>query len=270
MSVIAREKYSPERIEKIEDYLKTYSEMGQPIDYEIIVDRLKVVRRTNNPDLYKMHEGFINSQTKSVEILIYSGQSNNNDKYIFFFSDEEEKDKGLSGLEINQRIEDHVRKAQEKWEFDLLKKENSSLKQELAELESEVAALEKEKEEILSRQSPLNGLLGEVGSSFVESFIKRNPSIIANLPGGQALAGLLDDDSKVKEAREDTEVSFKSKGQSTNHLSETDRNSIEFVNQLKASFSKDEFDDILVVLEMLAQDKSKIKQVIKDLEVTNE
>lgn len=272
MAIIAKQKYTQEKADKLLDYLKLYHEKGMPIDYEILVDGFKAVRRTNDPEMFTMFESFVTPDSKAVEILFYTGTSNNNDKHIFTFQDEP-KEQGLSGIEIDNRIQEGIDREKRNWEFENLRRENKELKEEIEELEEEIEKLEKEKEEITSNQSPLKGVLGEIGSSFVEGFIRRNPKIIAKLPGGETLAGLIEEDNKERSLEEgtaeETEVSFKPKSEAiTATSSEEDRNAISFVNQLKSSFTKNEFDQVLQVLQHLSDHKDAIEKVLNDLNHT--
>src|ERR1043165_7399868 len=99
MGIIGKQKYAQEKVDKLYDYLNTYHEKGMPIDYEVLVDGFKAVRRTNDPAMFYMFESFVNSDCRSIEILFYTGTSNNNDKHIFTFGDEAKEQQGLSGIE---------------------------------------------------------------------------------------------------------------------------------------------------------------------------
>ncbi len=268
MALQSKERYDPKKVERLAEHLRLYQEKGQPIDFEIIVDGFKVVRRTSDPNMFSMYENFVDADTKSMEILVYTGASNNNDKSIFFFGDVPKE--GLNGLEINNRIKEEVEQKLKEKEFDDLKIENAELQVEINDLEKEVEQLEKDKAALEASQSPLKGFLGEMGSSFVESFIRRNPSIVKSIPGGEALAGLIENDAKIRDqeeksqSQEETEVSFKSRDDNNSSLTEDDKSAITFVNQLKTQFTKDEFDQVLIILQTLADDKTKISTILQN------
>lgn len=268
MAIIAKQKYAQEKIDKLHDYLKIYRDKGMPIDFEVLVDGFKAVRRTSDPDMFPMFESFVTPESQNLEVLFYTGSSNNNDKHIFVFGDEP-KEQGLSGIEIDNRIHEGIEREKRNWEHESLKKENKQLREEIAELEEDIEKLEKEREESLSQQSPLKNLLGEVGSSFVESFIRRNPRLISNLPGGHALAGLLENETGTEDIKPiESEVTFEPKDKQA--LSQEEERAIVFVEQLKASFTKSEFDQVMEILQMLALDKEQIKHVVDYLtEKTN-
>ena len=268
MALISKQKYDPAQVQKLADLVRLYRDREQPFDYEIIVDGLKVVRRTSDPEMFFLFENFVSADTKNVEIIFYNGNSNVNEKRMFTFIDDE-PEKGLSGIEIDNRIQEQVEKQKKEWEYDLIRKENKDLKDEVAELEKEVEQLEKANEELVNSQSPLKGFLGEVGSSFVESFIRRNPNMLKGIPGGEALAGLIDTDNKRKDQEDESpesEVTFKPKADS-NSLSDEDQAAITFVNQLKSQFTKQEFDKLLLILQTLADDKSKIDLILNHINI---
>lgn len=268
MALISKQKYDPAQVQKLADLVRLYRDREQPFDYEIIVDGLKVVRRTSDPEMFFVFENFVTADTQNIEIIFYNGNSNVNEKRMFTFVDDEPQ-KGLSGIEVDARVQEQVKRERKEWEYDLVRKENKDLKEEVAELKTEVEQLEKANEELVNSQSPLKGILGEVGSSFVESFIRRNPSMLKGIPGGETLAGLIETDNKRKDQEEqspDSEVTFKPKTDS-NSLSEEDQAAITFVNQLKSQFTKPEFDKLLLILQTLADDKSKIDLILNHVNI---
>jgi cell division septum initiation protein DivIVA len=268
MALPNKEKYEQKKIDNLLHYLRLYHEKGQPIDFEILVDGFKAVRRTSDPDMFSMFENFVTADTRSIEILLFTGSSNNNEKRIFHFGEEQKE--GLSGIEVKSMVDEEVQRKLREKEYDSLKEENSDLKQHIADLENEVEELEKNNARLELKQSPLNNFLGDMGSSLVESFIKRNPKLMAAFPGGEALAGFLQSDNTdvTDELTQEAEVSFKAKtgsSLSSEVLTEEQQGAIQFVNQLKAQFSKEEFEKVLLILQTLAEDKGKINQILNDI-----
>jgi hypothetical protein len=216
-----------------------------------------------------MFENFILPQTQSMQILLYTGSSNNNDKYIFTFTDQVTEDKSgtsLSGLDIDKRIEERLEKEKRSWEFEQLKKEYDQLLDERNGLVKEVNEINARYEDMLSRQSPLNGLLGEVGSAMLESFVRRNPKTLSSITGNAQISGLLEQDSKEREKllqQPDAEVSFKSKSENKQEgYTEEEKQALAFVSQLNTHFTKEEMDKVGLILHYLADDKSRIDTVL--------
>lgn len=268
MGLIVKDKYDQRKIDRLLDHLKIYFEKGRPIDFEIIVDGFKVVRRTSDIDMFPLYENHVDGDTKNVEILLYSGTSNSNDKHIFYLGNVPKE--SLNGIDVEDQIENGVNQRLREQEFAKLQDKNKELEEEIKDLEKEVARLEKANETLEASQSPLNGVLGNLGSSLVEAFIKRNPKIMASIPGGSALAGLLDE-SEPPPPAEDVEVSFKPKSSeeqtSSVSMSKADQEAIAFVNQIKEAFNKEEFDKISLILQSLAKDKSRFSVVLQALNI---
>ncbi|MCU0430712.1 MAG: hypothetical protein MUF42_12175 [Cytophagaceae bacterium] len=274
MALIAKTQYNQETVDKVLEYLKLYHQNNAPIEYEIIVDGFKAVRRTSDPSLFTMFENFILPQTSSMQILLYTGSSNNNDKYIFTFSDGSAEDKSsltLGNLDIDKRIEERLEKEKRAWEFEQLKKEYEQLLEERNGLVKEVNQINARYEDMLSRQSPLNGLLGEVGSAMLESFVRRNPKTLSSITGNTQIAGLLEQDFKEREkwssSTGESEVSFKPKSEdTTTTYSEQEKQAMTFVGQLNTHFSKQEMDKVGLILHYLAEEKNRIDTVLDLLE----
>ena len=267
MALPNKEKYEQKKIDNLLQYLRLYHEKGQPIDYEILVDGFKAVRRTSDPDMFTMFENFVTADTRSIEVLLFTGSSNNNEKRIFYFGEVQKE--GLSGVDVKNIVDEEVQRKLREKEYEVLKDENKKLQQHIADLESEVDELEKQNARLEMKQSPLNSFLGGVGSSLVESFVKRNPKLMAAFPGGEALAGLLQSSSEEPESEQtpESEVSFKPRASATPSLSEEEQAAIQFVNQLKSQFSKEEFEQVLHILQTLADDKSKIDLILNHVNI---
>ena len=264
MAIVEREKYSPQKINKLRDYLQRNSEIGKPIEFEILVDGLKAVQRTADPEHFDLHEALIDGDTVNMEIIFYKGSSNHNERRLYSFK-ENSKDKGsLSGIEIEARVEEGLLKFKHDTEFELLKRENAELREEAGELEEKIENLENSLEEMEAKLSPLNKVIGQVGASFVESLIKNNPQLLSAIPGGQTLAGLIGSEEKLAEApHTDNEVSFKTKeGPDTPAISEQDKASVEFMNNIKSHFNQEQFNKIIEVLNAFVDNVQLIDEAV--------
>lgn len=274
MALKGREKYSAEKIEKLHEYLKRYHQLGQPIDYEILVDGFRAVRRTNDPEVFYQFDTFVNADTQNIEIVFYQGSSNNNERFLFLLTDtpiqrNNQDEQSLSGIEIQNRILDGINKERERWEMEKLLEEKKQLEKDNADYEAWIGELEEDKknleEEITvlkAGQNPLNSLLGELGSSFVTGMLKKNPGILKALPGGETLSGFIsetDDRPTTSNEQEESTVKVKPKAEPDAQ----DKEAIEFIKGLQHVFSQEEFIKVMQVLDSLASDKNNIDVVIQ-------
>ena len=197
------EPFNQSRIDMLHQVLLSHEEQGNPIDYEIWVDDLKVISRTDDPAMFHHYVDFVNADTKSITVTFYNGDSRSNDKRIFRLKSEST---GLQGLE--NTLNEKLNSERQKWKQERLEEKHSRLKAELKEANDYIDELEQTITTLKKRKFHLGNLnLGELGAQVLEGFMKRNPHL---LPGGDGLAGNLppaplDDDSEVTIIKGDSE-----------------------------------------------------------------
>ena len=261
------EKYSEQKIDNLYNYLQNSKEQGETEDYEIFVDAFKVVKRTNDLERFESYSNFIQPETKAVTIVIYDGTSPRNTKHIFTIK--EDATNGLSGLDVDSRIEDKLKIEKEKWETDLLKKENERLQTELTEAEAYIEELEGNAEKAKDKKFRMGDVnVGEFASVMLEGFVRRNPQLLSKLPGGEALAGIIEQDNDEREKAlldksPEPEVSFKKKTSSSEPtMSEEDKSYLDFIKSLKDKFDQEQMTNVMLILDVLAKNPNDINPTI--------
>ena len=264
------EKYSEQKIDNLYNYLQNSKEQGEAEDYEIFVDAFKVVKRTNDLARFESYSNFIQPETKAVTIVIYDGTSPRNTKHIFTIK--EDNSNGLNGVDVDTRIEEKIRLEKEKWETDLLKKENERLKTELSEAEAYIEELEEKEEKAKDQKFRMGDVnVGEFASVMLEGFVRRNPQLLTKLPGGEALAGVIEQDNADREKAlldksPEPEVTFKKKSSSTEStLSEEDKSYLDFIKSLKDKFDHEQMTSVMLILDVLAKSPNDIDPTIQYL-----
>lgn len=264
------EKYSEQKIDNLYNYLQNSKEQGEAEDYEIFVDAFKVVKRTNDLTRFESYSNFIQPETKAVTIVIYDGTSPRNTKHIFTIK--EDNTNGLNGVDVDTRIEEKLRLEKEKWETELLKKENERLKTELSEAEAYIEELEEKEEKAKDKKFRMGDVnVGEFASVMLEGFVRRNPQLLTKLPGGEALAGVIEQDNADREKAlldksPEPEVTFKKKSSSTESaLSEEDKSYLDFIKSLKDKFDHEQMTNVMLILDVLAKNPNDIEPTIQYL-----
>jgi hypothetical protein len=236
-----RELYDERRMEQLRLLIIQGHEMGKPIPYEILVDDFPTIEKNSNPELFSNYTTFINSQTQSITIIIYHGESNSNDKYIFYFNPEDlhlsiptkrntaynntaynNISDGLKGLPQNDATHEPLQKVTEpltedaikerllkEMRFDELQTQNAVLTNHLKEMENVIRALEEARVDI-KKNRDLN--ISSVIDLGITALVK-NGELEKRFPQIQALAGFLkgsdeEEDSKTEKGN----VTFKAKG----------------------------------------------------------
>jgi len=268
MALLGKEKFSPSRMETLQQYLETYAQRGEAIEYEILLDGSKVVQRTSEPQLFDLYEALVTADTRVLEVIFYRGKSNHNDRRIFTFGDLPAGGE-LYGTDVRTEVKKQVEAARNEWVQEQVKTENETLKEKIEELEEEIEELEEELEEIKSKQSPFNGVLGEIGSNVIESFLRKNPKILNSIP----LSGLLSEstsgtigENKGEEKTPEPEVSYKAQGEKNDDgkvkLNDEQKAAMDFLVQLRNAFTPIEFKKAVQILQGLLDDKSRIDIVL--------
>jgi len=270
MSIIP---YNSDRMSMLKQLLINNAESGKPTDYEIRVDDMKVVPRTNDVDQFDNHEEFVNEETRKVIVLIYDGTSRRNTRHTFLLKEEKkpQQQNTLSGIEVQKMVSEQLTRHKKEWERELLEKENTDLKKKLEEadefIEKQGAAIEKLKSGRKLEDFQWGELLGIAG----ESLLRRNTHLIAKVPGMKGLAGIIDKDNveaekQIEIPKPETEASFKMKEEKPDpekkepEMNKEDKDRLHFLRQLQERFSEDELRQVLTLLNTLVDKPQAIEQ----------
>lgn len=267
---VTTDNYDQLKIDKLKHYLDAQAEKGLPKPFEIFVDNLKVVAKTDDPSEFDSYEFYMNEDTEKVRILIYnSNLSPRNDQYCFLVQ-KNVGGKSLNGLgEIESIVQEKLAARDREYEMNRLREELDTTKQELEETEEYAEKLEKEIQQLKENKFKLGNIhIGELASVAMESLIRRNPQFLTKLPGGEALAGIIVQDNQDQQARmlqqkaePEAEATFKRKEESTQQVSEEELRQLHFINQILDHFDEQQVNVFNVLLAKLAEEPTKLKEV---------
>lgn len=278
---IIPELYDPAKIDRLKKLLEMQASKGQARFFEIYVDSLKVVPRTSDVAEFDSFEEFVTEDTQKVRILLYSTSptSPRNDQFIFTLKETpvmQMSSGTLNGFDIDAKIKESVSIERERWDTEQLKKELDGTKGKLTEAEEYIETLESELERYRSKKLHLGDInLGELASVVVEGMIRRNPKMLAKIPGGESLAGIIEQDNKEKlDAAEpggtETQVSFKKKEERSGGLTEEEQNYIRVIRQMEEHFDEAQLQKVMLINQSLAEDTSRIEPVASLLDIKPE
>lgn len=265
---VTTESYDQLKIDKLKHYLETQANKGQGVPFEIFVDNLKAVPKTEDPKEFDNFEFYINENTEKVRILIYSyGCSPRNDQYCFMVQ-KNRLDKGLNGLgEIETIVQDKLAARDREHEMNRLKEELETVKEELQQTEEYADKLEKEIVNLKENKFKLGNInIAEFASAALEGIVRRNPQILTKLPGGAALAGIVEQDNKEQEARllqpqPETTATFQRKEATETGFSEIEIRQLRFLQQLQESFDHKQVEIFNLILGRLSAEPSRLEEI---------
>ena len=274
---VNNENFDQLKIDKLKHFLEDMSGKGQARPYEIFVDSLKVVPKTEDPKDFESYEYYMNEDTEKIRILIYNTNlSPRNDQYNFFVQ-KNKHDKAMNGLgEIDNIIQEKLAARDKEYEYNRLKEELEEIKIQLEEAEEYSETLVAELEDLKKNRFKLGNFnMGEFASLALEGIVRRNPQMLLKIPGGEALAGLIEQDnaeqrktpviSQVPEG----EVSFQKKSGAEEALSEEQKRYAAFLSQLEQTFNEAQLADVMLIIQRLAEEPAKLTAVKQLLKIEN-
>ncbi|TCZ68354.1 hypothetical protein [Flaviaesturariibacter aridisoli] len=273
---VTNDVYDQLKIDKLRHFLEAQAEKGMAKPFEIFVDNLKVVAKTEDPKEFDTYEFYMNEDTEKVRILIYnSNLSPRNDQYCFAVQ-RNKIDKGGTLGEIDNIIQEKLAARDREYEMTRLREELQSAKEELEESEEYAEKLEKEIQHLKENKFKLGNVnIAELASVALEGIVRRNPQMLTKLPGGEALAGMVIQDNQDRERQlqqpqapqPEPEVSFQRKEQSGPEVSEDELRQLAFLRQLTEGFDPRQFELFNIVLGRVAQDPALLEQIAKTLNI---
>lgn len=272
---LINEKYDQFKIEKLKHFLEDMSNKGIAKPYEIFVDNLKAVPKTEDVKEFENYEHYINENTQKIRIVIYgSPRSPRNDQYCYYMQQMQEN-KPNNGLgEVENLIQEKLAARDREYEMKELRAELNKVEEKLEEAEEYVETLEQQIEDMKRNKFKVGNLnLGELASVMTESFLRRNPQIIAKLPGGEALAGILMEDTAQLEKKPantpvaEGEASFQKKTVGTENLTEEQKRYAAFLAQLEQVFDEKQLADVMLMLQKLAAEPAQLEPIKKLLNI---
>ncbi len=278
--------FDQQKIDRLKNHLLSMAEKGKSKYFEIFVDSLKAVPKTDEPDDFDGYEDYMTPDTEQVKVCIYNtGASPRNDQYVFLLkarTREEATSLGLHGMpvktfsrnSISEWREVNDKKTAEQQEITDLRREVSGLNKVIDQKDEHIFQLTSQVNEAKRNGNKIGGIhLGDIVSVAVEGLIKRNADSIAKVPIIGELAGFIGQENKAIAApsaqEENAEVSFKKKENTSQTegqqqvLTEQEKEFIRLFYELQKYFSKDEIDSILILLDGISRDKTQLQPLLE-------
>lgn len=282
--------FDQNKLDRLKNHLAAMAEKGKAKFYEIYVDNLKAVPKTDEVSDFESYEDYINADTEQIKLIIYnSAISPRNDQFVFLMkarNREEATNLGLSGMPIkkfsrnlvNEWREENKFKGEQHQEISRLKRELVEHRREIQDKQNYIDELEALIEKARKNGNKIGGIdVGDMLSTAFEGLIRRNTSFIAKIPAISGLAGIIEQDNlrlenETQTPAVDTEVSFKKKEATTVQpaMTEQERAFVNLFKELEKQFKEDELGLIMEVLDVFSKDKTQLQMVLEFLKEESE
>jgi hypothetical protein len=275
MPIVVNEKYDQLKVDRLKNFLENMAAKGQSRYYEIYVDSLKVIPKTDDPKEFDNYESFVDENTEKVRIVIYlSGASPRNDQYCYYMQGAKQ-DKGLNGLgDLDGIIQEKLAARDREYEMNRLKDELAETKKQLEEAEEYADVLQQQLEETKTNKFKLGNInIGELASVALEGMIRRNPQLLTKLPGGESLAGIIEQDNQEKQqlltvpVEPDGGASFQKKNADSGSLKPEHLQYIPVLQQLDGAFNTADLEMVMQILQRLSEEPANLKTVAELLNI---
>ncbi len=269
---LAKEMYSANRVNLIYQLLKNEADNGTPKEYDVKVDELKVVSRTNDPERFYSYEEFVLPETRNITINIYDSKSDRCTRYILLLREEEPSKQELSGIE--RSINTKMLQERKKWEYDQLKKEYDDLKEQLDESDEYADALKTKINQLEAEKSTKSNKITDTIIGLAGVLLAKKPNALSGIPLiGDLLGGSKEKQSTQEEqcevTVEETEctASFQKKGTPKNFTGEITNDDERHLKEALQRFFKVEYiDRVGQIIQYLFIHNPFIDQTIKVME----
>ena len=151
--------YNDVKLAQFKMWLHDMADKNEGKYFEVYVDDVKIVPRTNKIDAIDDHKVYLDERTDTIKVFTYNTENSNRyEQFTFFIEKKKVTDnstqtivqtaqpQGLSGLElenkINERLNQSLMQERERWQTDLLKRDFDACKKQLADAEEYIGDLE--------------------------------------------------------------------------------------------------------------------------------
>ena len=278
--------YNDVKLSQFKMWLHDMVDKGEGKFIEVYVNDVKVVPRTSKIESLDDHKVYLEDTTETVKVFVYNTENSNRYTQFLFFIEKKKPVEvveqvqtpqviGLSGIELENKITERLTVAlmqeRERWQNELMKREFETCKKDLTDAEEYIEDLEQKLNHYKSKKLHWGDVnLGDVASVIVEGMVKRNPHWVAKLPGGDALAGLIAQESVTENATAEVienEVVFKKKTPVEDGMSEETKAQLGFLKQLETHFNQEQLDKIMLILQSFVEVPKNIETVFELLEI---
>lgn len=191
MPVPKTEKYNTEKIELIKRSLEQLKEMGQSHFYEIHVDGLRAVPKSEDIERFDQYEMYISRDSEEIKILLYQGLSNRYDTFIFLMKGGERPEPATLNA-TPEIVEDKIMQAMRERDITDYCKRITELEKELEEAQDYISDIEEKLLELNKTSDKQSRFWDMLTAVLVKGndMIQRNPKLLENIPVfGKELAG---------------------------------------------------------------------------------
>jgi hypothetical protein len=255
--------YDQYKIDKLRNYLEDMAQKGHARPFEIFVDNLKVVPKTDCVELFSGFDGYMDEDTEKVRIVIYdTASSPRNNQYVFQLKQPAASLNGPGS--IDGIIQEKLAARDREYELGRLKEELKQTKAELEDAEAENEELRTELEKSRSNKYKLGNLdLVEFGGVVLENLAMKNSGLLGKI-GLPGLGGINPEEMEIPEPVSEATFKRKSAAPAINPQHEV---YLPFLESLEQAFDQQQLMLVMEILQKLTNEPQQLPEVAQLLNI---
>ncbi len=265
---VINDTYDQLKIDKLKYFLEDMAGKGHARPFEIFVDSLKCVPKTEDPKDFDSFEYYMNENTEKIRILIYnSNLSPRNDQYCFYVQQQKQsqQQQPTGGLgEIDNIIQEKLTARDREHELGRLQNELEETKKQLEEAEEYAETLEQQLEESKTNKYKLGKIdLVEFGGVLIEKLAMKNSPALEKM----GLGGFVNAEAKQPSSNtEESHASYQKKpnADASGTLNEQQLRYLSILEEMGENFDDAQLESIMHIIRKFNTQPEQVK-IVADL-----
>jgi hypothetical protein len=285
------DQYSESRIDKLKTLLRDKKESGVNRWFEIFVDNLRVVQKTDNLDEFDKYKRYVDEGTGQVKIVVYYSATSPKNETYQYTQDEEEvsysKNRPVNGADLQEMVNEKLeareqefiwRTKQMEFQRKIESLQESMLAQQkeydkqLKEKDEEIGDAEEYTDELQKRVKELEAALskkaipfGQLLSAGAEHFLRSNAHRLKKIPllGGIAtMFNAGDGNSSQPDQAGGADMSFTPAEDDSPKRTDAEIRTLEWFSTIESAFSPTQMQQYIQLTELLVHAPAHIEPLL--------
>jgi|GEM_PF-3322585 len=207
--------YDPAEVESIKHMLEAEAREGKPLSFDVKIDGMTRIHKTDKVERFNELYNFINENTKDLVISIYPDHTNRKEWYKYSFG-ESSTSNGLNGIDVDQKVRESMQLFEERHAAKMTEEKLKQVQSDLKEAEEYIGMLTAQLEEAKIKPNHFGKFdLAQLAGDTLTSVAKNYPKVLDDVPVLNGIAKVIQRDAKQQLPNQQSsfqgEVSFKPK-----------------------------------------------------------
>ncbi len=204
--------YDPAEVESIKHMLEAEAREGKPLSFDVKVDGMTRIHKTDKVERFSELYNFINEHTKDLVISIYPDHTNRKEWYKYAFG---EPTGGLNGIDVEHKINERMQLFEERHAAKMTEEKLKQVQSDLKEAEEYISILTSQLEEAKVKPNHFGKFdLAALAGDTLTSVAKNYPKVLDDVPVLNGIAKVIQRDMKQQPEQSGSlqgDVSFRPK-----------------------------------------------------------